>query len=437
MCKQSVKPVYIGLMFLIMSLTSVLLTPSVTVAEWGDSVYYVATTGDDSNAGTIEAPWRTIQKAADTLEPGEMVFVRGGLYKESVKIQKSGSKDGHILYKAFPGEQPVLDGTGMEWDSKKSALLFLSNVSYIIIDGFEVRNLETDSSDTYPAGIRIREGGSHIQLLNNNVHHIANKSQRGNAHGIHIYGNSTTELSDILIKGNEVHHLTLGSSEALTVSGNVTGFLIEDNRVHDNNNIGIDIAGFYNACKEDNCTDQARNGKIIRNKVFNNSSGKNPSYKGDRSAAGIYADGATDIIIENNIVHDNDYGISLASEKYGKQTSYIKVWNNLIYENNSAGIVMGGSSSSNGGTANNIIIHNVLKHNNQLSQGYGEITLQWNNFDNQIIYNDMYSDKKKDSLIKQGNTGGAGNSINNNQTIYAVNFVFFKDFATKLMKHYF
>lgn len=39
--------------------------------------FYVSENGNDSNDGTIDAPWKTIQKAADTLNNGETVYVRG------------------------------------------------------------------------------------------------------------------------------------------------------------------------------------------------------------------------------------------------------------------------------------------------------------------------------------------------------------------------
>jgi hypothetical protein len=47
------------------------------------NVYYVD--GDnlgasDSNAGTIDKPWKTIHKANQTLQPGDTVYIRGGTY---------------------------------------------------------------------------------------------------------------------------------------------------------------------------------------------------------------------------------------------------------------------------------------------------------------------------------------------------------------------
>lgn len=47
--------------------------------------YYVdGTAGNDSYPGTQSLPWRTIQKAANTLVAGDKVIVMGGIYNERV-----------------------------------------------------------------------------------------------------------------------------------------------------------------------------------------------------------------------------------------------------------------------------------------------------------------------------------------------------------------
>src|SRR5512136_1705058 len=73
------------------------LTPQATV-------YYVAQGGDDSNPGTANQPWQTIQKAANTLVAGDTVYVRSGTYPEQVIPQNSGSASNYITYAAHPGE---------------------------------------------------------------------------------------------------------------------------------------------------------------------------------------------------------------------------------------------------------------------------------------------------------------------------------------------
>ncbi|WP_138753880.1 right-handed parallel beta-helix repeat-containing protein [Paenibacillus sinopodophylli] len=410
---------YVKLFFLVFLIIMVvvesfpLVSGSRVEAASGGNIYYVATTGSDSSLGTKEAPWKTIQKAANTVLAGDTVYVRGGIYKEFVTITAKGSKEGgFITFQAHPGEKPIIDASGMTPASGKNALIHIVNASYIIIDGFELRNLTTTSSSITPAGIRAREGSQNIYILNNNVHDIANKSSSGNAHGIHFYGSSSVEMSNIKISGNEVHHLITGYSESVTLSGNINGFSVDNNTIHDNNNIGIDIAGFYGACSG-LCTDQARNGTVSDNVVYNIDSSTNPAYKGVHAAGGIYVDGGTGVVIERNLVFNNDFGIELASENQGKLTNKIIVRNNYVHHNYGAGIIMGGSSSSNGGASDNIISNNTLIENDTLNQGYGEITLQWNNKNNKIINNLIYSTPQK-AFIYKSNTSGSGNIIDYN-----------------------
>lgn len=131
-------------------------------------------------------------------------------------------------------------------------------------------------------------------MIGNRIHDMGtNADQRiggGNAHGIAVYGNSSTSLEQLAITQNELYNLKLGASEAMAINGNVDGFRIAQNIVHDNNNIGIDIIGFEGIAPNPS-QDQARNGVIEENHVYNSSSFGNPAYGEDYSAAGIYVDG--------------------------------------------------------------------------------------------------------------------------------------------------
>ncbi len=84
--------------------------------------YYVATTGSDSNAGTMAAPFATLQKGVNTAAAGDTVWIRGGTYKittpasssAGVNFTKSGTSDtNRIKYWAYPGEVPVFDFSGL------------------------------------------------------------------------------------------------------------------------------------------------------------------------------------------------------------------------------------------------------------------------------------------------------------------------------------
>ena len=184
-------------------------------------------------------------------------------------------------------------------------------------------------------------------------------------------------ITDLIIDGNEVHHLKTGSSESLVVNGNVTNFRITHNVVHDNNNIGIDVIGFEHTAP-DPAVDQARDGVVSGNLVYNITSRGNPAYRNDESSDGIYVDGGTRILIEQNVMHDVDFGIELASEHKDRATSYIIARNNLIYHCHTAGVSIGGYAPERGHTHHSIVINNTLYQNDTSATGSGEFQMQWN-----------------------------------------------------------
>jgi len=60
----------------------------VTAVDLGleEADYYVAPTGSDAAAGTRDAPFATVKKAAETAAPGQLVHLRGGTYPAVTKI---------------------------------------------------------------------------------------------------------------------------------------------------------------------------------------------------------------------------------------------------------------------------------------------------------------------------------------------------------------
>ena len=360
--------------------------------------FYVATTGNDSNPGTLVAPWRTMQHAADAARAGATVNVRGGIYEELVSINASGNAtDGFITLRSYPGETAVLDAAHLT-PSGRSGVLTINNKSYVRIEGFEIRNYRTAEHQLVPLGISVTGAGSHIELLKNNVHHIEQNfegrdapGQGGNGFGIAVYGtDAKSPITDLIIDGNEVHHLKTGSSESLVVNGNVTNFRITHNVVHDNNNIGIDVIGFERTAP-DPAVDQARDGVVSGNLVYNITSKGNPAYRDDESSDGIYVDGGTRILIEQNVIHDVDFGIELASEHKDRATSYVTARNNLIYRCHTAGVSIGGYAPERGHTDHCTVVNNTLYENDTSGTGSGEFQMQWNMADNIFANNIVYA----------------------------------------------
>ncbi|MBN1674458.1 MAG: fibronectin type III domain-containing protein, partial [Kiritimatiellae bacterium] len=73
--------------------------------------YYVATSGSDGNNGTsLAAPFRTIQKAASVMKPGDVCRIRQGTYRETVRPANSGVAGAPITFEAYNGEDVIVSG---------------------------------------------------------------------------------------------------------------------------------------------------------------------------------------------------------------------------------------------------------------------------------------------------------------------------------------
>ena len=79
--------------------------------------YYVdgsAKNADDSGPGTSERPFRTINKAAQVLQPGERVVIAAGTYRELIRPAHGGcGPDAIISYEAAPGAKVIVKGSSV------------------------------------------------------------------------------------------------------------------------------------------------------------------------------------------------------------------------------------------------------------------------------------------------------------------------------------
>jgi len=363
------------------------------------SVFYVSSTGSDANPGTVSAPWLTIQHAANTVGPGNTVNVAAGVYNGIVNINVSGNATaGPIVFQASQNavagssQNAIVDGTGLVPSTAAAAqgLFNITGQSYITIQGFEIRNFQTSNAHATPAGVWVTGSGSNIQIMNNLVHNIVTTSEKnGNAFGIAVYGTSTTPITNLTIGGNQVYDLKTGNSESVNVDGNVPNFVISGNVVHDNDNIGIDAIGFEGVAPN-STVDYARNGVISGNTVYNITAINNPGEGDQYDADGIYCDGCSQVIIEQNLVYNCDLNIEAASEHSGHTSNYVTIRSNVVYNANSVGISIGGYASSVGGTDHVTIVNNTLFDDDAKNTGSGEFQVQYsatnNVFENNIVY---------------------------------------------------
>jgi hypothetical protein len=290
--------------------------------------YYVSTSGSDANAGTLSAPWRTIQHAANTAVAGDTVEIEAGVYSEIVILPNSGTATaGYITFENYPGQTATIDGTGLTpsgspygytGGSNLEGLINLGTNSYIVIQGLEIRNFTTNNA-VYAVGINIEGAGSNIEVLNNHIHNISapgSSCNCTNALGVAIYGvQAPASISNLTVAGNEIDHNTTGCSENLTMNGNVQYFVEANNYVHDADNICLDDIGFEGKSPQV-AYDQASDGWVFQNRLEGCTSTNNPVYHYKVGADGYYCDGCTHLIVERNLIWNSDIN-EMASEHSG------------------------------------------------------------------------------------------------------------------------
>lgn len=331
-------------------------------------VHVSAEGSDESGNGTESAPYATVSRAAETA-PGSLIIVHGGEYGPvTLGPECSGNEGSPTIIRAAEGETAVFhagDGKGIS----------LTDVRHISIEGIETEG------GTHGIDYRsTRESGdrplSDISIRSCKVHGV-----RG-IHGICVYAcNDLAPVTDLMIEGCEVWDCECGSSESVVLNGNVDGFLIAQNRVHDNNNIGIDMIGFEGTAKhpdEDSGknpyeADQVKNGVCRDNVVYNISAEGNPEYYDDGEydlcADGIYVDGGRDIEIFNNFIFNCDIGLEVATEHSPDDNELFRVSGINVHDNVIAdctgwtGICFGGYDEDLGFTEDCVFDHNTLVDN--------------------------------------------------------------------------
>ena len=141
------------------------------------TTYYVATNGNNGNPGTLSQPWATLQHAADTIGPGDIVQVRAGNY-QGANFETSGTAAQPIVVEAYPGESPAITSDNPQTPDGFN----LEGASYMTIDGFTINGRSR-------AGIRAVTC-EHVTVRNNSV------DQSG------VFGIFTGFCDDMLIENN-------------------------------------------------------------------------------------------------------------------------------------------------------------------------------------------------------------------------------------------
>lgn len=408
----------------------------ISVLGFGQSNYYVAPTGNNTNNGSLGTPWQTIQYGVGLLNPGDTLNIMAGTYLGKVDISVSGAINQEITIRNHNSDIVIINGLTL---SNYEYLLKIENVNYINIIGLKFQDYQKLDA----IGVLIINS-SNISIHNNEFSNIdysstaigqtPNASQ--NSQPIIVYGRDPfNSINHLAINGNTIHDCETGWSECLSINGNIDGFEIRNNHIYNNTNIPIVAIGHEGECS-DPTLDQARNGLIKNNTIHDNPS----AYA---AAGGIYIDGGKSVTIENNTSYNNDYGIEIGCENNGNapndpSASNIVVRNNIIYGNKISGIAIGGYNYPATGKVETTTITNNTLFNNDTDNSYnGELLISY--VENSIIENNIIYANNIDKVLIISENANPTLSLNynlyyttsgSNDIVIEINGVEYNEFST-------
>jgi hypothetical protein len=129
--------------------------------------YYAAPNGSRSGNGSRTHPWDLATALQASLQPGDTMWVRGGVYRGAFRSMVAGSAAAPVVVRNYGGERAIIDGAG----SRNSTLYVTGD--YSVFWGLELTN--SDSTRTTLAKTPLRPNvvvnkASHTKYINLIIH---------------------------------------------------------------------------------------------------------------------------------------------------------------------------------------------------------------------------------------------------------------------------
>lgn len=309
---------------------------SQSVSQSNGSVYYVATTGNDSNSGERTSPFQTIRHGISVLTSGDTLYIAGGTYAERLDSNESTIPSGSswnkpVMIAAVPGQVVTMrPGAG-------PGVVNLAHpyIQYVIFDGiiYDGSNAESDV-------IGLNGGAHHVRFANSEI-----KNGKSNGVILSFNSNGATRFNEFINLKVHDNGYTNGVPDDkfhgfyITTDSN----LIDGCEVYNNAGNG---GKFY-----DTPSGNVFN-NVVRNSIFHDNS---KDLDPDRWSAGFFTSSGTGNQIYSNIAYNNYIGFAVLRGGNGNI-----LYNNISYANEIAGINIDAANGSLTGAKvyNNTIVNN-------------------------------------------------------------------------------
>ncbi len=269
--------------------------------------YYVSTSGNDTDPGTSDRPFRTITHAYALAAAGVTIHVDPGVYTDytsadptvaaGIRLDRSGTATNLIVLKSEVPGGAIIDGQ----DNPDRDHGIVIRGDYNVVDGFEVRRCPD-------GGIAIYGNGNRI--LNDHIHHNGDPGNSSDNGQDGVYSEPGTR--DNVYACNWIDHNGRPGSDldhGLYLCGQ--NELVINNVLLANAACGLQVAGYstvsnlkvYNNVMAWNGTDgiilwQALDGVDIENNIL---------YQNGHYGLGSYAASGSGVVVQSNLTYANGY----------------------------------------------------------------------------------------------------------------------------------
>lgn len=296
----------------------------------GGVTYYVSPSGNDTNNGSLTAPFATPAKATAVARGGDTIKLADGAYTQSatLKFASSGTAVAPIILKAEHRGKAAIIGPA-------TAGLYgiYIDKNYIIIDGIEQK-------DAGESGIK--PSGTNISIINSSVHGNGVPYFGGphlhNGQGI---GASSPSAQFLKIENNDIygnfeHGIYISGSDDTSIIGN---------KIHDNGYFDLQF-------NDDGGIDGSMRGYVANNMIYSTT---HPQESGGMNLVTLRSS-----IVQNNVVYEAGKGITLSGTN-GKN-NYIPADNNLFKFNTFVSSGYGTVTVTKAEAVGNKFYNNIIVH---------------------------------------------------------------------------
>ncbi|CAE6482741.1 unnamed protein product [Rhizoctonia solani] len=280
---------------------------------------YVSPTGNDSAAGTLAAPLKSIQKAIDKAVAGDTIYLRGGTYALSTNLQitKSGTASAKYTVTNYQSEKVIIDGEGLPYTpapvggsipDKSRGILHIEG-SYWRFIGLELIN--------GPYGVYSRDAS------NNHYERLITRDNYET--GIQIQGSASNNLVlNVDSYGNRDPRKNGESADGIGIKeGSGTGNVIRGSRFWNNVDDGLDFWMFLSPVTIENCYSW---GNGFNRWGFSNFAGDGNGYK----LGGGAKETPVAHVVKNSMAFNNAAGGFVDNTQPGNMViSRNTAWNNI------------------------------------------------------------------------------------------------------------